>query len=189
VFDRPIASGSATAAVCGGLARRTGRRSQLTVTVNEHPALTMAAERSAILTLTLDADREHHSHMRNATRNRVVVSVMMALLTAMAGAFVWIALGASEGLDGGGGAVLLVVLWAGVLVGMVRDARKLRRVERLLEAEGVALPDEAPIPIKLARDRQPLVAGLIALLLIGLTFLAYHMGWLAAAGIEGARPA
>jgi hypothetical protein len=127
--------------------------------------------------------------MRNATRNRIVVSVAVALLTAAAGAFAWVAARVNNGFDRWAvAAVLLVLLWVGFLVGMFRDARQLRRVERSLEAQGVPLPDEEPIPIKLARDRQSLVAGVIALLLIGFTFLAYHMGWLAAAGFEHARP-
>lgn len=127
--------------------------------------------------------------MRNATRNRIVVSIVMALLTAITGAFAWIAAQVSEGFDRWAvAAVVLILLWVGFLVGMFRDARELRRVERSLEGQGVTIPDEEPVPIKLARDRQSFVAGVIALLLIGVTFLAYHMGWLAAVGFEHARP-
>ena len=127
--------------------------------------------------------------MRNATRNRIVMSVMLLIFTAAVGMFVWIMIQVSEGLDRAAvGAGLLVLLWVGVVGSTVRQAREIRRLERSLEAEGIVLPDEPPIPIKLAKDRQSLVASAIALALIGLTFVAYHKGWLAELGLTAARP-
>ena len=126
--------------------------------------------------------------MRNATRNRIVMSVMMLIFTGVIGTFVWILIQASEGVDRAAvSAALLVLLWAGVVGSGLRQTREIRRLERSLEAQGVALPDEEPIPIKVARDGESLVAGIIALGLIALAFVAYHMGWLAELGLTAAR--
>ena len=113
--------------------------------------------------------------MRNARRNRILTLSVLALYTALLVAFAWMAVAVSGGRRAWVTVALLIGGWAYLLWTHVRDMREMARA---LKADGVELPDEEPIPIRLAESRESLIVSVVMLALIALAFVAYLGGWL-----------
>ena len=116
--------------------------------------------------------------VRNARRNRMLLLSVLAIYTALLAAFAWIIEAAFGGRRAWMTIALLVAAWVYLLWAHLRDMREIARAERVLEAGGVELPDEKPVPIRLAESRESLFVSIVALVLIALVFVAYFSGWL-----------
>lgn len=116
--------------------------------------------------------------MQNAKRNRILTMSAFTLYTALWAAISWIIVALSRRDHLWIVVASLAVPWVYFCWTYIREMREIERAERTLEADGIELPDEEPIPIKVAAIRESLVASLIALTLIALTFAAYFGGWL-----------
>ena len=75
-------------------------------------------------------------------------------------------------------AIGLSTFWVWLIWTSVQQRRNLQEIERELDEAGVAVPDEEPIPIRLAESRESLIVGIIILLLIAMVFAAYFGGWI-----------
>jgi hypothetical protein len=107
---------------------------------------------------------------------------VLGIYTALLAAFAWIMAAASGGRRAWTITALLGTMWAYLLWTHFRDMRGIARAERALKADGVELPDEQPIPIRLAESRESLVVSLVALALIALVFIAHFADWLPMVG-------
>ena len=116
--------------------------------------------------------------VRNATRNRILTLSALALYTTLLVAFAWIMVAADGGRRAWVTIAMLVAAWVYLLWTHLRDMRQIARVERALQADGIELPDERPIPIRIAESRESLFVSVIALTLIVLVFVAYFGSWL-----------
>ena len=70
----------------------------------------------------------------------------------------------------------LAAFWVWFIRSGIAQRRELRNIERELRQAGVEVPDVDPIPVRLAENRESLVVGVIFLVLIAATFLAYFGG-------------
>lgn len=123
--------------------------------------------------------------MRHATRNRLILLGTQLACVACVAAICGVLIAA----EGGGRRAWLLTIPAATFFAWIgwttfRDHRVLTRLERDLTSAGVEVPDEEPIPIRWAENRESLVAGLLALALIALVFLAKWAGWLRQIGLE-----
>jgi hypothetical protein len=84
-------------------------------------------------------------------------------------------------------ATVMVGGWTWFLIGTLRDRRDLDEIERELRDAGVQIPDEPPVPIKLAESRESLLVSIIALVLIAGVLVAYYAGWLERLGLIPTR--
>jgi hypothetical protein len=119
-------------------------------------------------------------HMKNATRNRLLYGVQLLTAAAMSAVVIWVYFKASK--DHAGpilSTVVIVAFWIMFMFRELRLNRSIKKVETLLLDAGIKPPDETPIPIKLAEDRESLIAGIIALAIIIFVFCAYYGGWFA----------
>ena len=117
--------------------------------------------------------------MKNATRNRLLFWLFIVVCMAISVAFAWV-MGAMAQWRARSWpfAACVVGFWIWFFAGIRRDRGHLDVIERELRAAGGTVPDEKPIPIKLAQDRESLIASTIALVLIAAVFVAYYTGWL-----------
>ena len=118
--------------------------------------------------------------MRSTRRNRIVFWSFTVIGIASTGTITYLLLRASgdRPLRPAALALGLAAFWAWWIKSTVAQNRALRTVERGLRDAGVPVPDEEPIPIRLAESRESLVVGLVMLLLIAAVFAAYYVGWI-----------
>ena len=122
--------------------------------------------------------------MRNARRNSILLWSSATVSIILTGTIIYMMFLAFP--DRPARPVLLTVglavFWVWYIASGVARRRELRNVERELREAGVDVPDEEPIPIRLAESRESLVVGLIFLLLIAAAFAAYFGGRLGGRG-------
>ena len=118
--------------------------------------------------------------MRNRRRNRLLLGAAYLVTLGIFASVVYLAYAMSS--PGRRGAVIVAAVglgavWVWIVWSGVRQSRDLRSIERNLRDAGLELPDEEPIPIRLAESRESLVVSLILLALIACTFIGYYGGW------------
>jgi hypothetical protein len=120
-------------------------------------------------------------------RNRLITTVYAALACVPIAAVAWVLWQAEEGRRRGGAVARLAILAALVLVPVVwaevRFRRLMREADAALRDAGIdpgEIP-ERPLPLvprlRLAKDRDQLVAGALFLVLLTFVFVAYYAGW------------
>lgn len=122
--------------------------------------------------------------MTNRRRNRLVRRLILVgwfagsltLLWVTGEAFQW--RGRFWGL-----AVGLVIFWGALIVTGRRGTAELDTLEAELAARGQQPADEPQIRLRLAHDRESLVAGVVALALIAAVVAACFAGWLRRFGL------
>jgi hypothetical protein len=74
--------------------------------------------------------------------------------------------------------VVVIASWITLFWYALRDRQITKGIEAELREAGIDIPDEDPIRIKLAENRESLVTSLLALAIIAATFVAYFAGWI-----------
>ena len=118
--------------------------------------------------------------MNNARRNRILFWSYTAVCVVLSGALVAVMFFFSDNRPWRPALLAAGVagLWVWQIWSAARESRSLRKLERELEASGVSKPDEEPIPLRLAENRESLIASLVALALVAATFVASFRGWI-----------
>lgn len=115
--------------------------------------------------------------MRTQSRNRILTIAVLLIYTVLLIAFCWVFVTVDRS-AGWVVAIGLVATYLYVLWRFIVDMRELSRIENALQESGVELPDEQPIPIRFAKNRESLYVSLAALLILLAVFVAHYAGWL-----------
>ena len=118
--------------------------------------------------------------MRNARRNQLLLwsfAVLGLILTATITYVLFLAF-PDRPLRPALLAGAMAVFWGWWVWTTISQRRRLQEVERELRQAGVPVPDEEPIPVRLAESRESLVVSLIMLLLMAAVAVAYFGGWI-----------
>ena len=118
--------------------------------------------------------------MHNARRNQIVFWSFTVIGIALTGTITYLMFLAFEDrpLRPAGLALGLAAFWTWWIGSTIAQNRELRTIEREVRDSGVQVPDEEPIPIRLAESRESLVVSVVILLLISAAFVAYFGGWI-----------
>ena len=118
--------------------------------------------------------------VHNTRRNRIVFWSFTVIGIVLTGTIAYLMFLAFEDrpLRPAALALGLAAFWAWWIGSTVAQHRELRTIERELRDNSVQVPDEEPIPIRLAESRESLVVSLVMLLLIAAAFVAYFAGWI-----------
>jgi hypothetical protein len=116
--------------------------------------------------------------VRNATRNSIILWVTIGVCVVLTGLLGWIVVQISDGIAAPAVyAVGFLFLWIHLISGTIRDSREFDRIGRGLRDAGVPIPGEKRLPIRLAENRESLIASIMARTLIALVFIACLGGW------------